>query len=119
MTEAITSLIEKLEAADAGSRELDRLIGEATDSPMGMSGDVVGLGYDKYSTSIDAAMALADRVLGQRGPININICLAGSAQVVIEGIGPCNPVMAQVVARNPALALCAATLSAKAKGASK
>ena len=109
----MTDLIARLEAAEAGSRELDRLIGEATDSPMGMSGDVVGLGYDHFTTSLDAALALASRVLDQRGPININICLAGSAQVVIDSVGPCNPVMAQVVASTPALALCAAILRAK------
>ncbi len=120
----MTDLIARLEAAEAGSRELDWLIADATDHPS-FARKIEGFWppfgersrADKdvpaYSTSLDAALALASRVLDQRGPININICLAGSAQVVIDSVGPCNPVMAQVVASTPALALCAAILRAK------
>lgn len=56
-------LLARMKGACSGGRELDRLVGEATDSPMGSSGDVVGLGYERLTTSLDAAMALADRLL--------------------------------------------------------
>lgn len=57
------SLIERVESAAEGSRELDREIGELTNASMRTSGDVVGLGYDRFTTSLDAALALAERVL--------------------------------------------------------
>lgn len=63
--------------------------------------------------SLDAALALAERVLEDRGPININVCIAGSAQAQIFPMDPCEP-HAQVVAATPAVALCAAILRAKA-----
>ena len=107
--QTITSLIEKLEGAEVGSRELDCAIWTATGG-----WDHVGR-PPTFSTSLDAALALAERVLDERGPININICLAGSAQVVIDSVGACDPVMAQVVARTPALALCAAILHAQSE----
>ncbi|WP_292229403.1 hypothetical protein [Brevundimonas sp.] len=108
-----SSLIQSLEAAEGGSRELDYAI-KAWLEP-----------HDEYwalrvaadwTASLDAALALAERVLDQRGPININICLAGSAQVVIDSVGPCDPVIAQSVARTPALAFCIAILRAKEGG---
>ena len=57
----ITSLIEKLEGAEVGSRELDCAIWTATGG-----WDHVGR-PPTFSTSIDAALALADRVLRRHG----------------------------------------------------
>lgn len=118
--QTITSLIEKLEGADVGSRELDREVWLACRQPEKWGGPINPPGKGVWegphvSYSLDAALALAERVLDQRGPININICLAGSAQVVIDSVGPCDLVMAQVVARTPALALCAAILRAQSE----
>ena len=129
----MNALLQSLEAAEAGSRELDWLLateiggfvikGEVYGEPAfcqqdegggwvhpGQSGDQM---VPRYTSSLNAALALAERVLDQRGPININICLAGSAQVVIDCVGPCDPIMAQVVASTPALAICAAILKAR------
>ncbi|MFN4296747.1 MAG: hypothetical protein ACK4FB_07875 [Brevundimonas sp.] len=64
-----------------------------------------------YQSSIDAAIALADRVLDVRGPLNINICLAGSAQVQIHDMDPCGATH-QAVASTPALAVVIALLRA-------
>lgn len=132
MTEAITSLIERLEGSEVGTKELGievllhfgwhrTQVGSfygplyqwsAPDrKPCLISGDEDRL--PNPVISLDAALALAARVIDERGPININICLAGSAQVVIDSLGPCDPVMAQVVARDPALALTIAILRVK------
>lgn len=131
MTDTTTSLIEKLEGAEVGSRELDAYVWASVNGYELFEHDGAGWRYrmrpddimrhertsyiSPVTTSLDAALALAERVLDQRGPININICLAGSAQVVIDSVGPCGPVMAQVVARTPALALCAAILRAQSE----
>ncbi|MGV3720618.1 MAG: hypothetical protein ACO1SX_06875 [Actinomycetota bacterium] len=57
---AVLDLIDRLAKAEAGSRELDRLVGEAT-------GQQLTDGFWRYAarctTSLDAALALADRVL--------------------------------------------------------
>ena len=138
--QTITSLIEKLEGAAGPSIALDAEIcwtlerdratsafwrgamglprplpDEFSRLPRGLGMASLEAGSPNYTASLDAALALAERVLDQRGPININICLAGSAQVVIDSVGPCDPVMAQVVARTPALALCAALLRAQSE----
>ena len=126
---SITSLIEKLEGAEVGSNALSDQVLSAcgyveTRFPMdscpywvhpSAPKTVLSVSQESVTTSLDAALALAERVLDQRGPININICLAGSAQVIIDSVGPCDPRMAQVVARTPALALCAAVLSAQSE----
>lgn len=109
-----TDLITKLEEAGEGSRELDRLIGEATDSPMGWSGDVVGLGYANFTTSLDVALALAERLytcwawsVGQN--IHHGYWLAYALTLAEDR----SPVQAtNGTARTPALALCAAILRA-------
>jgi len=71
-------------------------------------------GY-RFTASLNEALAMAELALDQRGrgPININICLAGSAQVVIDSAGPCDLPLAQVVASSAALAVCAAALQAR------
>lgn len=53
-----STLIERLEKATGPDRELDRGIGEAIDAKMADSGDVIGLGYARFTESIDAALAL-------------------------------------------------------------
>lgn len=64
----------------------------------------------RYTTSLDAALALAERVIKVRGPIDMSIM--GSAQVVILAADPCANALAEVTASTPALALCAAILRA-------
>lgn len=84
MTQDITSLIEKLERAESGSRELDCVIYEIQNPSHAAVKGQVGRYYDpnvisalgaekyitrgtyvvpKYTTSLDAALALAERVL--------------------------------------------------------
>ncbi|MET3837475.1 hypothetical protein ABIB58_002831 [Brevundimonas sp. UYEF29] len=118
MPETITSLIEKLEGAvstgiifEREAVALQRALG-LEDTP---ETDWKQCCWDALKGSIDSAMALANWTLEQRGPININICLAGSAQVVIDDVGPCDPAMAQVVAQNAALALIIALLRAQSE----
>lgn len=85
MTDTITSLIEKLEGAEAGSRELDALVFRHFGEPLPDSfatmkvdltwqddgtavmpiGDMqVTYQPPAYTTSIDAALALAERIVG-------------------------------------------------------
>lgn len=54
----IAALLADLRAATGPDRDLDRRIGEAVDAPMGWSGDVVGLGYARFTGSADAAFTL-------------------------------------------------------------
>ena len=109
----MSALIARLEAAEAGSRELDREIGEVTRAPMGNAGDVVGLGYAHFTTSLDAALALLGRALPDwdwqitKGADEMALaCIQHSRRVS----GP------EVCAHTPALALCIAILKAKAQG---
>jgi hypothetical protein len=68
----------------------------------------------RLSQSIDAALALAERVISQRGPIELSIC--GSAQAVIHHNDPCGNPLAMVYGNTPALALCIAVLKAADTG---
>lgn len=107
-------LIARLEEAEAGSRELDREIGEITRAPMGNAGDVVGLGYAHFTTSIDAALALAERVLPDaRVTINTG---SGWARLLTKDGRYDYGFFASARAATPALALCIAILKAKAQG---
>lgn len=54
-------LIERLTAATGPSRELDRLIGDAVGAPMGYIGDAIGLGYARFTESLDAALTLVPK----------------------------------------------------------
>lgn len=119
-------LIARLEEVEAGSRELDLRVFERFDLVDGERWTDADLEYaltdpdctispPRLTTSLDAALALAERVLELRGPININVCLAGSAQAQIYPDDPCG-VHVQAVASSPALALCIAILKAKAQG---
>jgi hypothetical protein len=117
-------LIERLEAAEGGSRELDREIARecgwtnldvptfwvksVCDAAGFPPGTAQATPLPHYTTSLDAALALAERVL----PDEIWTCEFGpssshaemkNARFIIEG-----------VARTPALALTAAILKARA-----
>ena len=132
-----TDLITKLEEAGEGSRELDALVTVALklDCKPNLPDDLQYLKAirrddycapgtywfvqrsgmslrmsDPVTTSLDAALALAERVIKIRGPIYMNIM--GSAQVVILAADPCADALAEVTASTPALALCAAILRA-------
>lgn len=98
----LQSLISQLESAQEGSRELDRLIGEALDAPMGCSGDLAGLGYARFTTSLDAAISLVPEGYGWTicGPINARY------EAFIGGWHP----DAVSMAPTAALALCIASL---------
>jgi hypothetical protein len=65
----------------------------------------------EFTTSLDAALALAERVLKPpyTGPISLTI--AGSGQAYIDHIDPCG-MGVQAFGRTPALALCLAILKA-------
>ena len=103
---SITSLIEKLEGAEVGSRELDCAIWTATGG-----WDHVGR-PPTFSTSLDVALALAERVLpGARMMVErfhdgkgwaMVQCAPGSAKIMTDG-------------NTPALALCAAILRAQSE----
>jgi len=75
MSETITSLIEKLEGAEVGSRELDGDVLKATGhgyhmdfgngwyARPGHNERIYGNGPSQVTTSLDAALALAERML--------------------------------------------------------
>ncbi len=106
----MSGLVEKLEAAEVGSRVFDRLIGDATESPMGWSGDVVGLGYPHFTTSLDAALALARHVRPEVSPgVSRNVFHGyWSAWLHQNADGACHLVGEACTAPTPALALCIA-----------
>lgn len=110
----MSGLVEKLEAAEGGSRELDEAIWLACGLERKVSGPVdAGKGVwagPHVSYSLDAALALAERVIAVRGPIDISIM--GSAQVVILDADPCRDAIAEAYGNTPALALCIAILRA-------
>lgn len=109
------SLIEKLEGAGEGSRELDYAIRAVVET------------FDDYwalrvpadwTTSLDAALALAERVLpGWRRTVEELSC--GQWMSVVTGKKP-EPHLSLPLhvarAATPALALCAAILRASSKG---
>jgi hypothetical protein len=102
--QTITSLIEKLEGAEVGSRELDCAIWTATGG-----WDHVGR-PPTFSTSLDAALALAERMLpGWDWQI-----VKGSEEEAYVALQPHGAAFGhEVQAATPALALCAAILRAK------
>jgi hypothetical protein len=130
---AHSELLARLEGASEGSRELDALVFRAFGEPLPTEfaehgirltwqpdgkatmplGDLqVAYTPPAYSTSIDAALALAERVrvAPYTGPITLAI--AGSGQAYIDHIDPCG-MCVQAYASTPALALCIAILRAK------
>jgi hypothetical protein len=142
--QSITSLIEKPEGFETGSRELDWLIADATGHPS-FARKIEGFWppfnersrADKdvpaYSTSLDAALALAERVLPgwgwlvrsdeERGafanltrwdfaPVVDTVSISFGRPVAHAGDPTNGGRAAPVFARTPALALCAAILRA-------
>lgn len=107
---AATLFITRLEEAAKGSRELDRTIWHELDLPGGLNGTIwVG---PPVTTSIDVALALAERVLGRltgwRVEVAGRVCWA--KVVYAEGTEE-----QTANAATPALALCIATLKANHK----
>ena len=134
--QTITSLIEKLEQAEVGSRELDALVHVAVANDPNTyvvepsaenifshkpgwyrTGNDLSCLADPVTTSLDAALALAERV-GIR-PYQADASIKGkwSWMVVDEarlGDLEANP-YARATAATPALALCAAILRAQSE----
>jgi hypothetical protein len=132
----MTNLIKRLEEAEAGSRELDCEIAVLLDGfftlPPMWEGGPIGYGYTdksgvrispghggdqlvrRYTTSLDAALALAERVLPgwcwmiERHKNGTATAWLHEWNAYGEG--------EQVVANTPALALCAAILKATDTG---
>jgi hypothetical protein len=94
----MSALIARLEAAEAGSRELNGDVASATVGFMAWDGEPI-------TQSLDAALALAERVLPDhmRGPISL--CIAGSAEAYIDHVDPCGDSV-KAFGKTPALALC-------------
>jgi len=130
------TLIERLEAASEGSDELSAQILAALVAPKGATvkqspfnsawcvwdgprlwearGADHRLIVSSPTTSLDAALALAERVLVMpyKGPISLTI--AGSGLAHIDHIDPCGEGV-QAFGNTPALALCIAILRASGK----
>jgi len=130
--QTITSLIEKLEGAEVGSRELDLDVAQAlnmklwgrrhpsNNSHQWMT-EIAGrsVPMPRFSTSLDAALALAERVLpgwawnidrwGKMSRVTLNECDA-------EGWHKSTHRRIEVAAeQTPALALCAAIIRAQSE----
>jgi len=116
MSEHTPSLIERLTAATGPSRELDRLIGDAVGAPMGYTGDAIGLGYARFTESLDAALTLVPEgwhaIIGGREKVD------GWWHCALQEFPqPCRRVPPQepyvIMAKTAALALCIAALRAR------
>lgn len=118
-----SSLIQSLEAAEGGSRELDVSLGQTLgiiDADLiytARDGLRMGRGncepWPRWTTSLDAALALAERVLpGSRAMVERDHDGTGWAMI------QCVPVAAKVMedGKTPALALCIAILRAREGG---
>jgi hypothetical protein len=136
----MTDLLARLSVAEVGSRELDWAIHSSIAAPYWSGCEWNEFGYvdvdghpphpdqitvfkdgrsfyndmPRYTTSLDAALALAERTVTRRGPIDLSIC--GSAQVVIHHADPCGSPLASSFGKTPALALCIAILKATEAG---
>jgi hypothetical protein len=117
---SITSLIEKLEGAEVGSRELNEAVALATGSTIkdGWSetyaNGVWGGSVKDYTTSLDAALALADRVLPGCG---WSVHMDDRVGWYLADIGKDHFLFggepSRSIGRTPALALTAAILKAR------
>lgn len=111
------SLIERLEAAEVGSRELDAAIWYALIETCGGKPDKDMIGrWPDYTTSLDAALALAERVLpGWHWELD-NVGGSPYAANLTNPVGRfliCGDTEVYSTAPTPALALCIAILKAK------
>jgi hypothetical protein len=113
-----TPLITRLEEAAEGSRELDELVALETTHPYGIDACDWD-GFPPYTTSLDAALALAERVLpGWRWQVSATS--SGAIGSVSSGAGMEDFVSSQADLSDvrlfpPALALCIAILRANHK----
>ena len=115
MPETITSLIEKLEGAGVGSRELDREVWIACGQTEKWGGPVNHPGKGVWegphvSFSLDAALALAERVLPGWG-WSAGQGHGEKAYARLDTLDGCD--FEEAYAATPALALCAAVLRAR------
>ena len=134
-------LIERLEKAEGPVRQIDREIAKAIDPtvwkratnwasmPCGAPPDIIERDAIRwvpaYTTSLDAALALAERVLGKGWSYSIIGEIGGGATVTLEqpdvdlggGViaspGLCGLDEFEAEAATPALALCAAILRSR------
>lgn len=113
MDKQASDLVERLTAAEAGSRELDAAIERRFADPSIAQPDMIDWAQARYTQSLDAALALAERVLPDhyRGPISMTV--AGSGQAFIDHTDPCG-LGVGAFGNTPALALCIAILKARA-----
>lgn len=120
----MSALIARLEAAEAGSRELSRSVltalGGIDRSDPRDACDTWAIANHWFSgtsvtSSLDDALALAERVLPDhmRGPISL--CIAGSAEAYIDHVDPCGDSV-KAFGKTPALALCICILEATRHG---
>lgn len=116
----LDDLIARLEAGDDADDRDERLARWLYENP-GICGGLVN--YDPmlwlernggWTTSLDAALALAERVLPEHGPIDLTIM--GSAKVTIWSNDPCGRDLSDAFGHTPALALCIAVLKAVSVG---
>ena len=110
-----TPLITRLEEAAEGSRELDELVALGTTHPYGIgpSGRAALL---PYTTSIDAALALASRVLPEMNCTGFDKTPLGvEAYVSLNNVNSGHWCEIGWHKSSPALALCAAILKANHK----
>ena len=111
----LDDLIARLEAASEGSGALDDLVGRAIGCILtGITDGVWGVKPGGWTQSLDAALALAERVLPEHGPIDLTIM--GSAKVTIWSNDPCGRDLSDAFGHTPALALCIAVLKAVSVG---
>lgn len=103
---SITSLIEKLEGADVGSRELDCAVARVLDCYKGFA-------TEHLTTSLDAALALAERVLPKLARMEIKTYAQGKFHHCT--IETDDDEFDSDNCRTPALALCASILRAQSE----
>lgn len=129
MTQDITSLIEKLEGAEVGSYGLDGLVLEATGHKYhldfgsawyarpGHNERIYGNGPARVTTSLDAALALAERVVPGTSPgVSKNVFHGYWSAWLHQNVdGACHVVGDASTSTTPALALCAAILRAQSE----
>ncbi len=112
----MTDILARLSVAEAGSRELDALVGSQLE-PTVFHGPAI---TPRYSTSLDAALALAERVLpGWRRHLNELPPSTGLGWEATVWTDAADLSVHPSRAPTPALALCIAILKAthKAEGA--
>lgn len=125
MSETITSLIEKLEQAESGSRELDATIADLLLDPIFKplsktrqmrwpfaEGSGIAALTPPVTTSLDAALALAERMLpGAR--VMVERFHDGKGWAMAQRASESAKIMTD--GNTPALALCAAVLRAQSE----